>query len=125
MNVKTLTAPGRVANTWCGGRYHQPEQSAARVSPCVLPTNLPAHEGLGTTDIFSRRLFSRALGRSRTARVVDVSMGISPRNVRSEGVAPCKYQRLPNTKKHASENKVAGMHNAIKKARSATMCSAY
>src|SRR5246127_1436924 len=124
MNVKTLPARGWVANTWCGGRYHQPAPPAARASSCVLPTNLPAQEGLGTTDIFSRRLFSRALARSRTARFVDVSMGISPRNVRSEGVAPCKYQRLPNTKKQASQNKVPGMQNAIKELRSATSCFA-
>src|ERR1700739_4560356 len=122
MNVKTLPTLGWVANTRCGGRYHQPALSAAPTRPCLLPINLPAQEGLGTTDIFSRRLFSLALARSRTARFVDVSMGITPRNVRSEGVAPCKYQRLPNTKKQASQNKVPGMQNAIKELRSATIC---
>src|ERR1700752_2563312 len=111
MNAKTLPAPGRVANTWCGGRYHQPEQPAARASRCLLPTNFPAQGRLGATDIRSRRLFSRALARSRMARFVDVSMGITPRNVRSDGVAPCKYQRLPNTKKQATQNKVPGMQN--------------
>src|SRR6516165_11225268 len=87
--------------------------------------NLPAHEGLGTADILFRRLVSLALARSRTARFVDVSMGITPRNVRSDGVAPCKYQRLPNTKKQASANKVPGMQSAIKDLRSATICFAY
>ena len=41
-------------------------------------------------DIFCRRPFNLALRRSRMARFVEVNMGISPRNVRSEGVAPCK-----------------------------------
>src|ERR1700739_2089091 len=118
MNDQTLPTLSRRANTRCAGRYHQLVLSAARVSPCLLPTNLPAQAWLGTADILFRLLFSLALARSRTARFVEVSIGITPRNVRSEGVAPCKYQRLPNTKKHASENKVAGMHNAIKEARS-------
>ena|ERR1700756_270371 len=124
MNAKTLPALGQGANTSWGGRYHQLVRSAARVSSRLLPTNLPAQASLGTADILFRLLFSLALARSRTARFVEVSIGITPRNVRSEGVAPCKYQRLPNTKKSASENKVAGMHNAIKEARSATICLA-
>src|ERR1700741_1965655 len=113
MNVKTLPALGQVANTGWGGRYHQLVLSAARVSSCLLPTNLPAQAWLGTADILFRLLFSLALARSRTARFVEVSIGITPRNVRSEGVAPCKYQRLPNTK-----------NNASKEARSATICLA-
>ena len=72
----------------------------------------------------SSRLFSLALARSRMARFVDVSMGITPRKVRSDGVAPCKYQRLPKTKKHASANKVPGMQSAINDLRSATICFA-
>jgi hypothetical protein len=109
MNVQTLPALSRRASTRCAGRYHQLVLSAARTSPCLLPTNLPAQEWLDTTvgdrttclvlfqAIFRRRRFNLALARSRMARFVDVSMGITPRNVRSEGVAPCKYQRLPNT----------------------------
>ena len=90
MNVKTLPALGWVANTRCGGRYHQPALSAAWTTTCLMPTNLPAQEGLGTTDIFSRRLFNLPLTKSRMARFADVAIGINPRNVRSEGVAPCK-----------------------------------
>jgi hypothetical protein len=41
-------------------------------------------------DIFRSRPFNLALLRSRMARFVEVNMGITPRNVRSEGVTPCK-----------------------------------
>ena len=41
--------------------------------------------------IFRKRPFSRALLSIRRPRFVDVSIGITPRNVRSEGVAPCKW----------------------------------
>ena len=40
--------------------------------------------------IFRSCHFNLALRRSRTARFIEVNMGITPRNVRSEGVAPCK-----------------------------------
>src|ERR1700758_1287170 len=124
MNHQTVPALGRSANARCAGRYHPLVVSAARTNPCLFRINLPAQEGLGTGDILFRRLVSLALARSRTARFVDVSMGITPRNVRSEGVAPCKYQRLPNKKKQASANKVPGMQNAIGDLRSATSCFA-
>jgi hypothetical protein len=40
---------------------------------------------------FGRRLFKLALMTIRMNRFVDVNMGITPRNVRSDGVvAPCR-----------------------------------
>ncbi|MDT5318573.1 MAG: hypothetical protein QOD88_1095, partial [Mycobacterium sp.] len=39
---------------------------------------------------FFRRLFRRAVLRIWMMRFVEVNMGITPRNVRSEGVAPCR-----------------------------------
>jgi hypothetical protein len=63
------------------------QRSVRRLATCLMLLQ----------DIFSRRLFNPALLRSRMARFVEVSMGITPRNVRSEGVAPCRCSRLPNT----------------------------
>ena len=69
-------------NTECG-RYHLLVYSVQRAvthTTCLVLLQ----------DIFCRRPFNLALRRSRMARFVEVNMGISPRNVRSEGVAPCK-----------------------------------
>jgi hypothetical protein len=40
--------------------------------------------------IFGKRLLKLALMIIRIARFVDVNIGMTPRNVRSEGVNPCK-----------------------------------
>jgi hypothetical protein len=85
MNVRTVPVLGRSANTGCG-RYHLLVLSAATLynggdhTTCLVLLQ----------DIFCRRPFNLALRRSRMARFVEVNMGITPRNVRSEGVAPCK-----------------------------------
>ena len=42
------------------------------------------------------------------ARFVEVNMGISPRNVRSEGVAPCKVVKTAKYKKAAQHEQSAG-----------------
>jgi hypothetical protein len=44
----------------------------------------------GALGFVGRRPFKLALLSIRMARFVDVNIGITPRNVRSEGVAPCK-----------------------------------
>src|SRR3954469_9895327 len=77
----------------------------------------------GTTiqGISCRRLLNLALLNSRMARLVEVNMGSAPRNVRSDGVAPCKWYRLPNTKKQPSMNNAPGMQYAIQELRSATI----
>jgi hypothetical protein len=51
----------------------------------------------GLQGLFRKRLFKLALLSSRMVMFVDINMGITPRNVRSEGVAPCRCSRLPNT----------------------------
>lgn len=102
------TALVKNANTRCGGRYHLPALSAAWASRCstrreTTTANHPVSWRMTRAtvgdhaiclvllqDIFRSRPFNLALRRSRTARFVEVNMGITPRNVRSEGVAPCK-----------------------------------
>ena len=79
---QTIRVLGRSANTECG-RYHLLVYSVQRA---VTHTTFLVL----LQDIFCRRPFNLALLRSRMARFVEVNMGISPRNVRSEGVAPCK-----------------------------------
>ena len=48
-------------------------------------------------ETFGRRRFKLALLSIRMARFADVNIGITPRNVRSDGLAPCRYSRLPKT----------------------------
>jgi hypothetical protein len=68
-----------------------------RLPPCSQLENDPRqrsvthHRPCVAQDNFRRRPFNLALRRSRTARFVEVNMGITPRNVRSEGVTPCKW----------------------------------
>jgi hypothetical protein len=88
MNVQTILSAGP-----------EREHRVLTLSPAGVCRQ---HGRLGTTggdhttcpvllqDIFRRRPFNIALRRSRMARFVEVNMGITPRNVRSEGVAPCK-----------------------------------
>jgi hypothetical protein len=45
---------------------------------------------LGSTTFFGKRRLRLALMIIRIARFVDVNIGMTPRNVRSEGVNPCK-----------------------------------
>src|ERR1700756_4522273 len=75
-------------------------------------------------DVFCNRPFNLALLKSRMARFVADNMGITPRNVRSEGSAPFKSSRLPNTQKHPTMNRAPGIQYAIKDLRSATICFA-
>src|SRR6201998_3709815 len=75
-------------------------------------------------DVFCKRPFNLALLKSRMARFVADNMGITPRNVRSEGSAPFRCSRLPNTQKHPTMNTAPGIQYAIKDLRSATICAA-
>ena len=89
MNVRTVPALSRCANTgWpdvitCWRCQQQESHSVQRVGDHITCLVL-------LQDIFCRRPFNLALRRSRMARFVEVNMGITPRNVRSEGVPPCK-----------------------------------
>ena len=47
--------------------------------------------------IVRSRLFNLVWLSIRIAKFVEVNIGITPRNVRSEAVAPCKCSRLPKT----------------------------
>src|ERR1700757_418148 len=103
ITVKTVPVRGQSANTR-SGRYHPGVPSAARTSQHVQLTGNRLNrqhtngreQWFHTTclvllqAIFRSGPFSLALRRSRMARFVEVNMGINPRNVRSEGVAPCK-----------------------------------
>jgi hypothetical protein len=105
MNVQTVPVRGQSANTR-SGRYHLGGAVGSANEP-KCPTHRkstkPAAPRMGVNNrsyhttclvllqaMFRSRPFNRALRRSRTARFVEVNMGINPRNVRSEGVAPCK-----------------------------------
>src|SRR5580693_6096481 len=103
--AQTLPTLGRNANSRCAdvitcrcrrqhGRTHSSvisQESTKQVVPRTDVTKCFAtHSLVLLQDIFRRRHFSLALRRSRMARFVDVSIGITPRNVRSDGLAPCK-----------------------------------
>ena len=74
------------------GTYHLMGPLAARANLGCSPGNHAFCRGT-----LASRLLNLTVLSIRRARLVEVNIGITPRNVRSEGVAPCKCSRLPNT----------------------------
>jgi hypothetical protein len=71
----------------CRSDFRQPSGSSARSEPA-------RHRFAGA--LFRRR-FKLALLTIRMNRFMDGNIGMTPRNVRSEGRSPCRCSRLPNT----------------------------
>jgi len=64
----------------CTHYRHRDQNATARISTSRL-----------LHGIFRRRRFNLALRRIWVVKFVAANMGKTPRNVRSEGVAPCKW----------------------------------